>query len=296
MAALEIGTSGWIYKHWRGVFYPPALPSAQHLAFYAQHLSTVEVNFSFYRLPEREVFEGWRNQTPPGFLFAVKGSRYLTHMKKLREPEEPLERLMHRASGLQEKLGPILFQFPRTWRQNPDRLGAFLRALRPYSGCRFAFEFRHESWLTPEVYRMLEAVDAALCLPVGPGVPLDVRSTAGWTYVRMHHGALDVAYGEDELSAWARRVDEFLSRGVDIYVYFNNDHAGHALRDADRLRRMLDYGAPAAATAAGASALASTSSASSTGANSSSCRSSFGTSSRSRSFRRGMRIVFTPAR
>lgn len=267
MAGFVIGTSGWIYKHWRGVFYPPALASAQHLAFYAQHFSTVEVNFSFYRLPEREVFEGWRIQTPPGFRFAVKGSRYLTHMKKLREPEEPLERLMHRASGLQEKLGPILFQFPRSWTKNLDRLGAFLRALRPYDGCRFTFEFRHESWLTPEVYRMLEAAEAALCLPVGPGVPLDVRTTAGWTYVRMHHGARDVAYSDDELLGWARRLDGFLSNGVDAFVYFNNDHDGHALRDADRLRQMLNYAAPAAASAAaGASALASTSSASSTGA------------------------------
>ena len=108
---LQIGTSGWIYKHWMGIFYPPKLPAPEQLGFYTQHFPTVEVNFSFYRLPERSVFETWRTQTPSEFLFAVKGSRFLTHMKKLKDPEEPLSRLMERASGLQEKLGPILFQF-----------------------------------------------------------------------------------------------------------------------------------------------------------------------------------------
>src|SRR5919199_1461873 len=119
---LQIGTSGWIYKHWMGIFYPPKLPSDQQLSFYTQHFPSVEVNFFFYRLPERSVFESWRSQTPPGFLFAVKGSRYLTHMKKLKDPQEPLSRLMERVEGLQEKLGPILFQFPHTWHLNLERL------------------------------------------------------------------------------------------------------------------------------------------------------------------------------
>jgi uncharacterized protein YecE (DUF72 family) len=215
------------------------LPSDQQLAFYAEHFSTVEVNFSFYRLPERSVFETWRKQTPEGFLFAVKGSRYLTHMKKLKEPEEPLARLMERASGLGEKLGPVLFQFPHTWRLNLERLAAFVRALEPYRPQRFAFEFRHQSWLCQPVYELLEEANAALCLPVSPTTPLDVRITTTWTYVRFHSGRHGVGYTDEELSEWASRIRSFLDRDLDIYAYFNNDPQGHAIRDAKRLEQML---------------------------------------------------------
>lgn len=240
MPALWIGTSGWVYKHWMGIFYPAGMPSDEHLAFYAQRYRTVEVNFSFYRLPERSVFEGWRTQTPPGFLFAVKGSRYLTHMKKLKEPAEPLSRLMERATGLEEKLGPILFQFPHTWPANLDRLRDFLAALRPYMPQRFAFEFRHQSWLVQPVYDLLGEAHAALCLPVSPYVPLDVRITAPWTYVRVHGGRDGIGLDDAEMALWVQRVRQFLDQGLDTYVYFNNDPQGHALRDADRMRAALD--------------------------------------------------------
>src|SRR5947209_10260770 len=149
---LRIGTSGWVYKHWMGIFYPPRMSGAEQLPFYAERFDTVEINFSFYRLPERSVFEAWRAQTPEGFLFAVKGSRYLTHMKKLKEPEEPVRRLMERAGGLGEKLGPILWQFPAQWTVNLDRLSEFLDVLRPYRDQRYAFEFRHRSWLNGDVF------------------------------------------------------------------------------------------------------------------------------------------------
>lgn len=237
--AIWIGTSGWVYKHWKGIFYPEHLPAAEQLAFYARNFSTVEVNFSFYRLPERSVFEHWKAQTPAGFLFAVKGSRFLTHIKRLKDPEEPLRRLMDRASGLEEKLGPILFQFPHTWAVNIDRLAYFLEALGAYHGWRFAFEFRHESWLTEEVCRLLERADAALCLPVCPGMPLAVRLTAPWTYIRMHHGARDVGYDDDELKLWARRIRGFRDQGADVYVYFNNDFEAYATRNAERLCKMM---------------------------------------------------------
>jgi uncharacterized protein YecE (DUF72 family) len=241
MAALRIGTSGWSYRHWTGgVFYPPQLPGERQLLFYAGRFATVELNFSFYRLPERSVFETWRAQTPDGFLFAVKGSRYLTHMKKLKDPEEPLGRLLERAAGLEEKLGPILFQFPHTWPLHFERLVPFLAALRPYAPQRFALEFRHQSWLVPEVYRLLEAAGVALCLPVGPTVPLDVRLTARWTYVRLHGGRWGIGYSDDELAEWAERIRAFLGQGADVFVYFNNDPEGHALRDAVRLRRLLE--------------------------------------------------------
>lgn len=175
---LLLGTSGWVHRHWMGVFYPPQMSGEQQLPFYAQHFSTVEINFSFYRLPTRSVFETWRSQTPENFIFAVKGSRYLTHLKKLKEPEEPLARLMERASGLQEKLGPILFQFPHTWHLNLDRLQLFLNLLQHYPQQRYTLEFRHPSWLIPDVYRRMEQAGVALCLSVGPTVPLQICLTA----------------------------------------------------------------------------------------------------------------------
>jgi uncharacterized protein YecE (DUF72 family) len=236
---LQIGTSGWIYKHWMGIFYPSKLPASEQLTFYTKHFSTVEVNYSFYRLPERSVFESWRERAPSGFLFAVKGSRFLTHMKKLKDPQEALFRLMERASGLEEKLGPILFQFPHTWSINSDRLESFLELLQTYPQQRYAFEFRHKSWLTPQIYKLLERAGAALCLPVSPTVPLDVCLTAPWTYIRMHGGEWGVGYSLEELSTWAERIHSFLQKGIDVYVYFNNDPDGHAIRDAKHLDNLL---------------------------------------------------------
>jgi uncharacterized protein YecE (DUF72 family) len=240
MARALIGTSGWVYKHWMGVFYPPKMPGNDQLLFYAERFPTVEVNFSFYRLPERSTFVSWRKRTPKDFCFAVKGSRFLTHIKRLDEPEEALERFVQRAEGLGPKLGPILFQFPASWPIHLESLEPFLEALQAYRERRFAFEFRHQSWLAPEVYRLLERSNAALCLPVHPSMPIDVRLTADWAYVRMHTGKRSVGYSGQELAAWKRRIQKFLRQGADVYVYFNNDPEGHAVRDAQRLRAMLE--------------------------------------------------------
>jgi len=237
--ALRIGTSGWVYRHWMGVFYPPDLAGDELLPFYATHFDSVEINYSFYRLPERSTFEFWRRQVPPHFLFAVKASRFLTHMKKLSDPEKPLARLMERAAGLGERLGPILFQLPHTWGRNTERLAGFIDALSRYAPQRFAFEFRHASWLVPDVYTLLERAGAALCLPVHPTIPLEVRTTAPWTYIRLHGGRHGIGYGDDELAEWVRRIRGFLGSGLDVYVYFNNDAEGHAVRDAGRLKQLL---------------------------------------------------------
>ncbi|RUR76542.1 DUF72 domain-containing protein [Chlorogloeopsis fritschii PCC 9212] len=239
MGKLQIGTSGWVYKHWMNIFYPAHCKNEQQLSFYAQHFSTVEINFSFYKLPERSIFESWRAQTPEKFIFAVKGSRYLTHMKKLKDPTEPLSRLMERASGLQEKLGPILFQFPHTWHINIERLQPFLELLQTYPQQRFTFEFRHSSWLIPEVYKLLERAGVALCLPVSSTVPLDVYLTTPWTYIRMHQGQSSIGYSDEELTTWAERIRSFLAQGFDVYVYFNNDPDGYAIRDAQQLQKTL---------------------------------------------------------
>ena len=239
MPQLWIGTSGWVYKDWTGVLYPPKLASSQYLQLYSAKFSTVEINRSYYRLPERSVFEAWRKQTPPDFLFSVKASRYLTHMKKLKDPEEPLELLIGNARGLGEKLGPILFQFPRQWRINLERLDSFLFALQSYPEERFAFEFRHRSWLVPAIYERLERAGCTLCLPVGWGIPLDVQVTATWSYIRMHGGETTNAFSDQELANWAARIDDFLSRDLDVFAYFNNDAHGDAVDDAQRLRAMV---------------------------------------------------------
>jgi uncharacterized protein YecE (DUF72 family) len=236
---LRIGTSGWAYKHWLGRFYPSKFSSEQQLAFYARHFSTVEINHSFYRLPERSQFETWYSQTPQDFVFAVKGSRYLTHLKKLKDPQEPLERLLDRANGLQEKLGVILLQFPPTWSLHLDRLEAFLEVLQPYSHYRYAMEFRHPSWLIPQVYRQLERSNVALCLPISPDVPLEVRLTTSWTYLRFHHGQHGIRYDNEELANWATQIRSFLNQKVSVFAYFNNDAEGYAIQNAECLKKLM---------------------------------------------------------
>jgi uncharacterized protein YecE (DUF72 family) len=244
MARVWIGTSGWSYKHWEnGKFYPPKLPAAEFLAYFAGDFRTVEINYSYYQLPPRKTFESWRRKAPDGFVFAVKASRYLTHMKKLKDPSEPLERLLHNANGLGTDFGPVLFQFPRQWSVDLVRLREFMQALHTHPPHRYAFEFRHQSWLTAEVYACLREFNAALCLPIGWGIPLDVQLTADWTYVRFHGGQRSHFFEDDELEPWARRLREWREQGVDSYSYFNNDTLWHghpaAIDNARRLRDML---------------------------------------------------------
>lgn len=244
MATAWIGTSGWSYKHWEnGAFYPPKMPPGEHLEFFAQHFPTVEINYSYYQLPPRKTFELWNRKSPPGFLFAVKGSRYLTHMKKLKDPEEPLERLLHNAGGLGRKLGPVLFQFPRQWNIDLERLRQFFDALRAYPKHRYAFEFRNQSWLTADVYACLRDNNAALCLPIGWGIPLDIQTTADWTYIRFHGGERSHFFEDDELAPWAKRIREWRDGGLDSYSYFNNDTLWQgrpaAIDNARRLRDMV---------------------------------------------------------
>jgi uncharacterized protein YecE (DUF72 family) len=243
MANVLIGCSGWSYAHWEKTFYPDKLPADEHLQFYAQHFPTVEINYSYYQLPPRKTFELWRRRSPAKFVFAVKASRYLTHMKKLKDPEGPLQRLLDHAGGLGSKLGPVLFQFPRLWKVNLERLTDFLAALKAHPRRRYAFEFRHQSWLVAEVYERLRASKAALCLPIGWGIPLDIQLTADWTYLRFHGGKHDVGFEDDELEPWAERIRAWRSDGIDSYSYFNNDSLWHgrpaAIDNARRLRDMV---------------------------------------------------------
>jgi len=232
-----VGTSGWSYKHWVGVFYPPDLPPARYLAYYAGHFDTVEVNYSFYRLPSHEAFAAWRQETTAGFVLAVKASRYLTHMRKLKEPAGPLGRLLEAAAGLEEKFGPLLFQFPAQWGKNLPRLAGLL-AILP-AGRRCAFEFRHPSWLGEDVYAALARYGCALCIPDHPALPQALRRTADFTYLRFHSGRYCADYSAAELAHWAERLRGFLTAGVDVYAYFNNDVAGYAVQNAAALRSLL---------------------------------------------------------
>jgi uncharacterized protein YecE (DUF72 family) len=239
-----VGTSGWSYKHWEnGRFYPPRLPAAEFLPHFAQDFATVEINYSYYRLPPRDTFEQWQLKVPTGFLFAVKASRYLTHMKKLKDPAEPLERLLHNAGGLGKTFGPVLFQFPRHWDLDLVRLRDFMQALQAHPGHRYAFEFRHRSWLTPEVYACLRDHQAALCLPIGWEIPLDVQLTTDWTYLRFHGGQRSHFFEDDELQLWADRLRRWREDGLDSYSYFNNDTLWRgrpaAIDNAHRLLELL---------------------------------------------------------
>ncbi len=238
-----VGLSGWNYAHWRnGVFYPPRLPASRWLDHYAEHFDTVEVNATFYRLPRRDAVARWVEQTPEGFTFAVKASRYLTHVKRLRDLGPGLELFHERIEPLLEspKLGPLLWQLPPTFKRDDDRLAAALAQLPP--GLKHTIEFRPPSWFVPETYALLREHRVALAIGDRPQVNgfQTHELTADWTYVRFHAGTRGRRgnYSEAELREWAARLHEW-SRTHEIYAYFNNDWEGFAPRNAARLKRLV---------------------------------------------------------
>jgi uncharacterized protein YecE (DUF72 family) len=232
---LATGTSGWQYRDWRGRFYPERLAQSRWLEYYAERFATVEVNNAFYRLPAATTVEQWRRRTPEGFVIAVKASRYLTHIRRLRDPAEPVALMMSRLQPLGDGLGPVLLQLPPTLRAETQRLDDTLACFP--AGVRVAVEMRHRSWFTDEVRALLERHGAALCLADRDSRPVTpLWRTAGWAYLRMHggRGAHRPAYGDDALRSWARRLAELWGRDVEGYVYFNNDQRACAVRDAAR--------------------------------------------------------------
>jgi uncharacterized protein YecE (DUF72 family) len=241
---LHVGTSGWVYPHWRKVFYPAGLSARAWLPFYAQHFATVELNNSFYRLPGKAAFRGWRAQVDDGFVFAVKGSRFLTHLKRLKTSAPPLDRLLRRVRPLGSTLGPLLFQLPTQFHANPPRLGRFLRALgrqRLLPGVRVTLEVRHASWLTPETFDRLRKANVALCFHDARRQPVTEPVTADFVYLRRHGTAPRYrgSYTDRMLEGDAGRIAAWLGDGLDVYIYFNNDGGGAAVRNALRLREML---------------------------------------------------------
>lgn len=237
MNAVHIGTSGWHYRHWVGPFYPANTRPAQMFAFYAEHFDTVELNNTFYRLPSEKAVVDWRESSPPGFCFALKGSRFLTHMKKLADTGQGIERFFERADLLKTKLGPIVFQLPPHWSLNLDRLRTFLEALP--TGQRYAFEFRNRSWNDPSVWDLLWRFKAACCIFELSGFQSPLEITADFTYIRLHGpgGAYQGSYDDKTLRTWARRISKWALRAA--YVYFDNDQAGYAPKNALRLKQML---------------------------------------------------------
>jgi uncharacterized protein YecE (DUF72 family) len=238
---VHIGTSGWHYKHWLDdVFYPSGTKPAQMFDFYARHFDTVEINNSFYHLPSATTFDNWRDSSPPRFVFAVKGSRFITHMKKLKDPQSSSEKFFLVADRLGRKLGPILFQLPPRWKINLERLEEFLIALPAKH--KYTFEFRDETWLVPEVFKLLRRYKAAFCIHDFADMRVPHEITADFTYIRFH-GPTSAkyfgSYSTAELRAWAERIKEWSQRLSGIYVYFNNDPEGAAIRNALELKQLV---------------------------------------------------------
>jgi uncharacterized protein YecE (DUF72 family) len=239
VAELWIGTSGYVYRHWRGgVFYPVGLPAKDELVWYATRFGTVELNNPFYRVPTRETFARWRDQTPEEFVFSVKVNRTISHLRRLRDAAGPLEEFLERASVLGSRLGPLLVQLPPQLHLDLQLLEGFLAGLSVAH--RWVIEFRHPSWQAAPVYDALGRRGVALCVPVGGRVSPDLVTTAPFTYIRMHAGsAPGGAFGDEALRSWAGRIRALRRAGKSVYVYFNNDREGHAPRDADKLRAAL---------------------------------------------------------
>jgi uncharacterized protein YecE (DUF72 family) len=238
---IRIGTSGYHYKHWLGPFYPKKISPDEMLEFYSQRFDTVELNNSFYRLPTEAAFDNWRQSTPSDFVFAVKASRFLTHQKKLKDPESALQNFLPRAARLSTKLGPILFQLPPKWQVNPDRLEALLEALP--RDLRYVFEFRDLSWIRPDINKLLAKFRAAFCIYELAGYHTPLTITADFAYVRLHGpslGKYQDSYSADRLRRWSRHIEDWAKDLNAIYIYFDNDQAGYAARNALTLKGMVE--------------------------------------------------------
>jgi len=228
-----------VYPHWRGTFYPHELPQSKWLSFYTQHFSTVELNNTFYHLPKEKTFDNWHTRAPDNFRYAVKASRFITHIKKLNDVAEPVQTFLDRACRLKEKLGPILYQLPPSMHRNDERLKVFLSLLP--KGISHAIEFRHESWLDGHVFDILRRRNTGLCVFDMPGFQCPLLATADFAYLRFHgsSGLYSSFYSDEEMEGWARRISK-MAKGLDaIYIYFNNDAEGFAIRNAQTLREKL---------------------------------------------------------
>ena len=242
MAYYLIGTSGWYYDDWRRRFYPQEIKKSAWLEFYSRHFATVELNNTFYRLPSETAFINWYNATPDDFIFALKASRFITHIKKLKDTREAVNNFMSRAALLKEKLGPVLYQLPPARYRDDGLLEAFLTNLPP--GYRHVLEFRHESWLADEVYDILRRYRAGICVFDMPDLTCPPLATADFAYIRFHgkDSLYASSYSDEELANWVTRIGELAQSLDTVYIYFNNDVQGFALKNAETIRNLIPPG------------------------------------------------------
>jgi len=241
---LFIGTSGFSYSHWeKGVFYPKGLPKQKQLEYYARYFNTVEMNYPFYRLPSSKSFSKWKEKVPEGFVFSVKVSRYITHIKYLHQVKTTWKKFLKRAQHLGSKLGPFLFQLPPNRKKDLDRLNEFIDMVeKTDKKHRFVLEFRHESWFSEDVYQKLKKHrNISLCLASSPKWPFREIVTGNFVYIRMHGGETLYSsnYSNEELKKWADKIKKWQTKGLDIYIYFNNDALGYAVKNAQTLKSMI---------------------------------------------------------
>lgn len=237
---IHIGTSGWHYKHWKGNFYPAAIKEAEQFNYYSGHFSTVEINNSFYKLPAPETFTEWKNMAPAGFVFAVKASRFITHMKKLNLDAKGVHKFFSHSEKLQRKLGPILFQLPPTWNLNAERLEAFISILP--RGHRYTFEFRNHSWYCEEVYAILKKHNCAFCIYELEHHLSPLQITADFVYIRLHGpgNKYQGSYSASALKKWAVLCNRWRDEKKEVFVYFDNDQAGYAAKNAAALVKRIN--------------------------------------------------------
>lgn len=241
MAEIHIGTSGWNYEHWSGPFYPADLPQEKWLEHYQGQFDTVEVNNTFYNLPNPETLENWKNTVPDHFTFAAKANRYITHMKKLKEPKESLDNMLHVFQSFGKKLKPILFQLPPKWNFNEERLRRFTDLLP--DDLMAAFEYRDESWINETTFSILSENNVSFCIHDLAGYQSPLKVTANFVYVRLHGPSAQKyqgKYNHDQLAWWTDRIHEWMDQDKDVYLYFDNDEQGFAPQNALELKNMVE--------------------------------------------------------
>lgn len=236
---LYLGTSGWAYSHWKGGVFYPATWKEHELRYYSQFFNSVEINTSFYHWPPKSTFAKWRTLVPDDFIFSVKASRYLTHILKLRKAAVPLKRIFTSLEGLETKLGPLLFQLPPSFPADEKILAQLLKRIP--NVYRIAFEFRHSSWFNQKVYSLLENKNAALVIADTPHYPLVEKITADFVYLRLHgHEQLYAScYTPKQLAEWAKKIKSWLKESKDVYLYFDNDAQGYAVKNALEIKKMF---------------------------------------------------------
>jgi uncharacterized protein YecE (DUF72 family) len=239
-----VGCSGWHYEHWRGLYYPRDLPKPKWLSFYAQQFDTVELNNSFYRLPSEKAFKTWQDSTPGNFIFAVKVSRFITHVRRLRNVGAAVEDLLSRAASLKEKLGPLLYQLPPSMKRNDELLESFLYTLP--SEYQHVIEFRQKSWIDERVFDILRRHSVGLCVFDMPGFSCPLVATSDFAYIRFHgsEGLYSSSYSDEELAQWAQRIARLGETVKVSYIYFNNDAEAFAVGNAIKLKNLLQPPGP----------------------------------------------------